>query len=74
MPMEEVCTLNDLVAYLYNETELTETVLVQNAIDNDEEVAETYQDLLSAKALLDKTLLRPTEGIVQNILNYSLTH
>lgn len=74
MPMEEVCTLNELVAYLYNETELTQTVIVQKAIDHDEEVAETYQDLLSAKALLDKTFLKPSEGIVHNILTYSLTH
>lgn len=72
--MEEVCTLNDLVAYLYNETELTDTVLVQQAIDQDEEVAETYSDLLAAKSLLDKTLMRPSAHSVQNILNYSLTH
>ena len=72
--MEEVCTLNDLVAYLYNETELTETVLVQKAIDHDEEVAETYSDLLAAKALLDRTLMRPSDVSVQRILNYSLTH
>jgi hypothetical protein len=74
MPMEEVCTLNDLVAYLYNETELTESVMVQNAIDHNYEVAETYQDLISAKALLDTTLLRPSDGVVQRLLNYSLTH
>jgi hypothetical protein len=74
MPMDEVCTLNDLVAYLYNETQLTQTVAVQHSIDHIQEVAETYSDLLSAKALLDETLCRPSDKAVMNILTYSLSH
>lgn len=36
--MKSECTLNDLVDYLYNETQLLKTVEVQYTIDNNEEV------------------------------------
>jgi hypothetical protein len=56
---------------MYNETELTDSVIVQKAIDHDDEVAETYQDLLAAKALLDHTLMRPSLKALQNVLQYA---
>ena len=69
--MDKDCTLNYLVSYMYNETELMDSVIVQKAIDHDEEVAETYQDLLAARALLDKTLMRPSSKALQNVLKYA---
>jgi hypothetical protein len=71
LPMNENCTLNHLVLYLYNETELTETVLVQHAIDSNDEVAETYQDLLAARSLIDKSLLSPGNNALNTVLNYA---
>jgi len=69
--MNEIATLNHLVLYLYNETRLTDTVLIQNAIDNDEEIAETFQDLVKARDLINETLMTPSKRSVEMILNYS---
>ncbi len=71
LPMNQISTLNYLVLYLYNETQLTDTVLIQNAIDTNHEIAETYNDLLAAKALVHETLMAPSQKSIQTILNYS---
>ena len=69
--MNNSCTLNDLVLYLYNETELTETVLVQNTIDIDEEVAETFNSMVAVKNLLDDSMISASKKALQNILDYA---
>lgn len=71
LPMNQISTLNYLVLYLYNETQLMDTVLIQNAIDTNHEIAETYNDLLAAKALVHETLMTPSQKSIQTILNYS---
>ncbi len=71
LPMNKITTLNYLVLYLYNETKITDTVLIQNAIDTNQEIAETYQDLKYAKALIHETLMTPSQKSIQTILNYS---
>lgn len=71
LPMNKINTLNYLVLYLYNETKITDTVLIQNAIDTNQEIAETYQDLKDAKALIHETLMTPSQKSIQTILNYS---
>lgn len=69
--MNTECTLNDLVDYLYNETQLIKTVQVQHTIDNNEEVAELYQDLVAISENLDNLLIAPPVCIRESILNYS---
>jgi len=69
--MNKITTLNYLVLYLYNETKMTDTVLIQNAIDTNHEIAETYQDLKDAKALINETVMTPSQKSIQTILNYS---
>jgi len=71
LPMNKITTLNYLVLYLYNETKMTDTVLIQNAIDTNHEIAETYQDLKDAKALINETVMTPSQKSIQTILNYS---
>lgn len=69
--MNTECTLNDLVDYLYNETQLVKTVQIQQTIDNNEEVAELYQDMVAISENLDNFLIAPPECIRESILNYS---
>lgn len=69
--MDETITLDHLVLYLYNETELTESVLVQQAIDQDDEIAENYSLLIKARNLIDSTLQGPSKESVNSILAYS---
>jgi hypothetical protein len=69
--MDNRCTFNDLVLYLYNETELTETVLVQNAIDFDVDVADTYNSMVAVKNLLDDSLVSASNKALQFVLDYA---
>lgn len=69
--MSETITLNHLILYLYNETELTDSVLVQHTLDTNEEAAEEYRQLIEARSLIDQTLLAPSENAVSSILAYS---
>jgi len=69
--MNTECTLNDLVDYLYNETQLLKSVEIQQTIDNNLEIAELYQDLVSISESLDDSLIAPARCIRENILNYA---
>lgn len=71
MPMHRKFTPNDLLLYLYNETKMTESVLIQKAIDYDCETEEEFEELKSAVAYLDKLLEFPSEKCIDNILKYS---
>lgn len=71
MPMHEKFTPNDLLLYLYNETKMTESVLIQKAIDYDSETEEEFEELKTAVAYLDKLLEKPSENCINNILKYS---
>lgn len=71
MPMIEIYTTNDLLLYLYNETEMTESVFIQKAIDYDAETEEEFEQLKTAISFLDKLLEAPSDKSICNILNYS---
>jgi ribosome-interacting GTPase 1 len=69
--MKSECTLNDLVDYLYNETQLLKTVEVQNTIDNNEEVNEIYQEMVAISKALDDSLITPPGCLRESIMNYA---
>ncbi|MFM2156974.1 MAG: hypothetical protein RL516_1723 [Bacteroidota bacterium] len=69
--MKSECTLNDLVDYLYNETQLLKTVEVQYTIDNNEEVNEIYQDMVAISKALDDSLITPPGCLRESIMNYA---
>ncbi len=70
-PMKSECTLNDLVDYLYNETQLLKTVEVQYNIDNNEEVNEIYQEMVAISKALDDSLITPPGCLRESIMNYA---
>lgn len=69
--MEQTFTIDDYVRYIYNETDLPDTVLIQRSIDNDEEVEEDFQQLVKTVKLLDKILQKPRQATVNKILEFS---
>lgn len=69
--MDETITLDHLVLYLYNETQMTESVLVQQLIDRDEEAAEEYRQLMEARRLIQQDLLAPSKNSIDAVLAYS---
>lgn len=70
-PMKSECTLNDLVDYLYNETQLLKTVEVQYTIDNNEEVKEIYQGMVAISNALDNSIIAPPTFLRESIMNYA---
>ena len=52
--MQKAYSTNDLILYLYNETELDDSVFIQQEIDNDEVTSEEFSQLVAVHQLLDK--------------------
>lgn len=69
--MNEKVTLDHLILYLYNETGMSDSVMVQKAIDNDTEIEEEFSNLIAAKNLIDKTLMRASSDSISGIMAYA---
>ena len=69
--MDKTFTLETLIRYAYNETDLLENVEVQRAIDTNVDVAEVYDDFVSLMQQLDDLYAEPSEGAVKNIIDYA---
>ena len=69
--MNKNTTTINLILYLYNETQLTETVLTQQAIDYDEETAEEFRQLVFVKKLLEGATIAPRRDTIDRIKTYS---
>ena len=69
--MHQKSTLDELILYYYNETQLTENVLIQKDIDHNEDTAETFEDIKQAASMLDQLLEKPSARCANNILKYS---
>jgi hypothetical protein len=69
--MDKNVTLQNLINFAYNDSELLETVQVVDAIENDEEVSEEYKAILATMELLDNSSLEPSQLILNKIILYS---
>jgi hypothetical protein len=69
--MHQKTTLDELILYFYNETQLIENVLIQQDIDFNPETSERFEDIKQAASLLDELLEKPSARCVNNILKYS---
>lgn len=69
--MTKTITLNNLVRFVYRETTAEEASLIEEALRSDWELREIYEQILSAKAELEKAGVSPRQRVVDRILNYS---
>lgn len=69
--MTQNFTPNHLIKYLYKETTASETLAIEDAINQDVELMEEYQGLLQGYQQLPKISFTPTNSSIQNILRYS---
>ncbi len=69
--MDKNITLQNLIAFAYNETEILETVQVVEAIESNLEISEEYEAILATKKLLDDTTFEPSQKVLNKILLYS---
>jgi hypothetical protein len=68
-------TSNDLILYLYNETDLQDSVFIQKAIDYNEDIAEEFSQLIAVKQLIDDfACTLPRKNSVDAIMAYSELH
>ena len=64
-------TLNHLIKYIYRETSIAETMAINEALHDDFELREKYQELLLGFQQLPKVKFNPSPAAIQNILKYS---
>ena len=72
--MQKTYSTNDLILYLYNETELEDSVFIQLGIDHDDEIAEEFSQLINVKQLLDKVTFNSDQSVVESLMAYSKMH
>ena len=69
--MDETTT-KKLILYYFNETDLTETVIIQRLIDDDYEVSCEYENIKSSYAFAGSCLMDPSEKSVNKILRSAM--
>ncbi len=72
--MQKTYSTNDLILYLYNETQLEDNVFIQQSIDLDEKTGEEFSQLVAVHDLLDKVTFNPKQSSVDSIMAYSAMH
>ena len=69
--MKEKISTNNLIKYIYNETSVTETLAIEDALRTDWTLNEEYAELLTAYHQLPKAKFNPSPDSIQSILKYS---
>lgn len=69
--MDESSTQNRLILYLFNETEMADSVLIQKEIDEDPEVECEFENLKATLMLFDNALTAPSQKSVQNVMRFA---
>ena len=69
--METCYTTNSILKYLYRETSLTQTLEIENSIENNEETKELFNSLKAGYKSLPKVAFFPKDETMSNILSYS---
>ena len=69
--MEQAYTENKLVQFIYGECDLLERLEIEDAIENDVFVKESYLSILDAYRMLPKVTFSPSKKTLDSILAYS---
>ena len=64
-------TPDDLVRYLYNETSTNKSEILEEALNSDMSLRETFESLIASKKNLEETNLSPRPEAVDKILKYA---
>ena len=67
-------TPEDLLLYLYKETNTSQTLEIQSALENDWTLREKLEVLKASMHRLDKQIVAPRTEVVLNIVNYARDH
>jgi hypothetical protein len=64
-------TKNQLIRFIYSESNERESLRIQEALNVDDYLSETYEELKKAIQRLPRIRKNPTQKTVQSILSYS---
>ncbi len=69
--MDQKFTKNHLLRFIYKETNVSETMAISEALNEDFELLEKYQELMQGYHQLPKVKFNPTLSSIQSILCHS---
>lgn len=69
--MTKIFTHDDLIRYVYEETEPEENRQIKLALNEDMELLEQYHELLWLRKQMDGGMMNPSEKTVNSIIEYS---
>lgn len=64
-------TPNDLVRFIYKETSGSETLAIMDALNEDPQLADIYEDLIEGYVQMPKVSFSPSNATLKQILGYS---
>jgi len=69
--MQQTFTQFNLLKYLYSETDIIESFMLEQQMSYDIELKESYQTLKNSKDLLGSVSLSPSQASIDFIMAYS---
>jgi len=69
--MNSNSTQENLLLYLYNETWMADSVIIQHAIDSDPEIEEEFENLKLVCSLLDGIKISPSSKSIKKIMEFA---
>ena len=69
--MQKSSTLDDLILYYFNETDMTGSVVTQKNIDSNPETEEQFDEIVRTMDYIDNHMISPSAKTIANILSYS---
>jgi len=69
--MNEHVTPEKMLLYLYNETEMSDSVQVQRSIDNDPAIEHEFNLFVKARNMLNRIELHASPDSIASILGYA---
>ena len=69
--MEQNFTQNQLIRFIYKESDAAETIRIAEALSSDPVLAQEHEELLEAMDQLPQVQFTPSEDSIRTILQYS---
>ncbi len=69
--MNEHVTPEKMLLYLYNETEMADSVMVQRSIDNDPAIEQEFNLLAKARKMLNRIEMHASPDSIASVLGYA---
>jgi hypothetical protein len=72
--MVETSTQNEMIKAIYHELNSEDMVELEMQLENNAEFENNFEDLSVLKSELNKLIETPSDSVIQNILNYSISY